>query len=366
MSESATVEVTLQGDAPISETTGNVVKGRPDIISIDNKDFNKWADKQLGLIPDPTDPAEMAKAELVKVEAEKAARLAEETETAPPPELPSTANEGDRKGPHVFFKGKWVHKNNQNYRFHVKTAEAEAARNEAKVSRETAEAARREAAELRAKYEPPKPDTPDPEPLPAQFTDVAEYAKAIKEWTADNTRREDAKKIATENAAKAQEHAAKAWGERWTAATEAIPDFKETIESSPLRISDELRDATFESEFGPEIRYHLAKNPDYAEKIAGMTVAGMLKEVGRMEDRFEAGTVPGIPVNRGGAAKPSTKSADAPAKTTPVAEISRAPAPISPVTGDSGSGIVLSGSDPVPKNMSYESWKAARSTGRIR
>lgn len=355
MSESATVEVTLPGEKPLSETTGNVVKGRPDIISVDNKDFDKWADRQLGLEVIEPDPADAAKQELVKVEAEKAARLAEEAETPAPPELPETANEGERKGAHVFFKGKWVHKNNQNYRFHVKTEEARTAQSEAKVSRETAEAARREAAELRAKYEPPKTEA-DPEPLPAQFTDVAEYAKALKEWTADNTRREDAKKSAQEQVARQQEAAVKAWTERWEAATESIPDFKETIENSPLRISDELRDATFESDFGPEIRYHLAKNPDLAEKIAKMTVAGMLKEVGKLEDKFETGSIPG----KGGAAKPSTKSAAQPA------EISRAPAPINPVKAGADSGLLLSGTDTVPASMNYETWKAARQSGRIR
>lgn len=367
MPEPVKVETILQGSEPLS------VKNRPDIISVDNANFNEWADRKLGLIPTPE---EAAAAELVKVEAEKAARLAaekadkeaDEAGTEPPaeivpPDLPVDAKEGDRVGSRVYFKGKWVHKNNQNYRFHVKTAEAESARNEAKAERERAAAATARVEALTAKYEPPKSNVEEPEPQIAQFANMQDFLKSHTDWAGDKARREDSQKAAQERIAKQQEDATNGWNARWKAATENIPDFSEVIDASPLRISDELRDATFESEFGPQIRYHLAKNVDYAEKIGKMTVAGMLKELGKLEDKMAAGTI-----SYGSAAKPQSKSQDAPrAVAAPVAEISKAHPPITPLNGGTDeSGLMLRGSDPVPANMTYEQWKAARQARRIR
>jgi hypothetical protein len=225
-------------------------------------------------------------------------------------------------------------------------AKAEAARNEAKAAREAAEQAAREAAALKAKYEPVKTE-PDPEPQPGQFADVNEYSKALKDWTADQTRREDAAKAEQVRARQEAEKVGQAWQERQKAVKAEIEDYETTIAESAVKVSDQVRDAIVESDVGPQILYHLAKNPEVADRIAGMTVGRALREIGKIEASLEG-----------------SKETKAEAKVA-VAEVSKAPPPINPLKGANAPVVRLSGSDEVPKNLSYEQWKKLRQSGKI-
>jgi hypothetical protein len=53
-----------------------------------------------------------------------------------------------------------------------------------------------------------------------------------------------------------------AWGQRVKAAKAEMPDFDDMISSTDVTVSNEVRDAIFESDVGPRILYHLAENPD--------------------------------------------------------------------------------------------------------
>lgn len=327
-------------EAQVVETTvGKLQQQEPSRITVVTPDnFESYVDDQLGVKKET--PEEKAAAELAKVEAEKVARKAAESdvEADVAEHLPK-----DKKG-------------KLNERFSEltnarKAAEekAEKAAAEAKSNREARERAEQEAAALKAKYEPVKTEQ-DPEPLPAQFTDVTEYAKALKEWTVDNTRREDAKKAQVERQTREREEVGKAWTERQNAARKDIPDYDKTISESTVKVSDQVREAIIDSDAGPQILHHLAKNPDVAEKIGQMTVGRALKEIGRLE------------VSLG---KPETKEARAEVKTT-VAEISKAPAPITPLRGAGAPVVNLSGTDAVPSTMTYEDWKVLRRAGKIK
>lgn len=329
-------------------------KPRSDVVLVTPENFNAFVDEKLAKPDEPVieneneSPEDVAARELAEVEV--AAKAKTDAEAQP--------KEGDIDGSKVFFKGKWVAKHDFGYRLHVKTEEATkeaqekitAAETRAKTEREAREKAERTAAELKAKYEPPKSDDIGPEPLPSQFTNVEEYAKAIKEWTADATRVEDAKVRREETAKSERERTVKAWNEREAAIVTEIPDYQAIVSVSEVRVSNELRDAIMESDVGPKLRYHLATHPEVAESLAAMTVGRMLREVGKLE------------LSLGSADKPQTKSATEPVK---VAEISKAPAPITPLSGGGAAVTRLSGSDEVPKNMSYDQWKKLRQAGKI-
>lgn len=314
-----------------------VAKQEPSRITVVTPDnFQSYVDDQLGVKKET--PEEKAAAELVKVEEEKKARKAAETdvEADVAEHLPK-----DKKG-------------KLNERFSEitekkKAAEAKAAAAEAKVTeeRQAREKAEQEAAALKAKYEPVKTEQ-DPEPQPTQFTDVNEYAKALKEWTADNTRREDAKKAQEQRVANEHAETVKAWSARQEAARKEIPDYDKTIAESAVKVSDQVRDAILESEAGPQILHHLAKNPDVAEKIGQMRLGSALREIGKLEATL-------------GKAEAPQKEA----KTT-VAEISKAPAPITPLRGANAPVANLSGTDVVPPAMDYDQWKKLRQAGKIR
>lgn len=218
---------------------------------------------------------------------------------------------------------------------------------ERKAAADRAEKAEREAAELRAKYEPPKTDELGPEPQPSQFSDVGEYAKALKYWTAESVRIENVKKEREEANKRAQEALQASWQKSLEAAKKDIPDFDDVIAKSEVKVSDQVRDAILESEVGAHILHHLAKNPDEAERIGKLTVGRALKEIGKLEDRLS---------------KPAKSDATGETK---IAEISKAPPPISPLKGanaPTGNKVDADGNF----YGSYEEYKRLRQAGKIK
>lgn len=229
-------------------------------------------------------------------------------------------------------------------------AKAEAAEARAAELSEKHAASERLAAELKAKYEPPKPDILGPEPQPSQFTDVNEYSKALKEWTADKVRL-DIKKESDERAAKEyKERIEKQWSEGATKAMKEIPDFAETVGKSKVAISPEAELAIKEDENGPYIVYHLAQNPEFADKLNKMSIPAMNREIGKLSAKF---------------AKPASGQQAATMPIGKIAEISKAPAPITPARGQASDAPNLLSSDGT-FHGSYQDWKREREAGRIK
>jgi hypothetical protein len=233
-----------------------------------------------------------------------------------------------------------------------KVAEADAAkaRDEAKAARDRAELAERQAAELRAKYEPPKPDELGPEPTRAQFANDAEFALALKDWAGESAIRERDHK---EAAAKIE----RAWNERQAAVRAEVPDYDAVIAAgSNLVVSNEVRDAILESEQGPKILHHLAKNPDLVEELKRLPARSAVLRIGKLDAKFEAEKPQ---------ASASTTKVEPAKPVTAATEISRAPAPISPLKG----GDTSTASAPIDSNGvyhgDYATWKRLRAEGKI-
>lgn len=264
--------------------------------------------------------------------------------------------EGDTQGAKVFFRGKWVPKHDFDYRLHVKTEEKTKAEQDARQDAETklkaertrADNATREATELRAKYEPPKPDELGPEPRVEQFANPAEWGKALKEWQADATRREEGAKVR-------QAERTATWNKAMEAARKEIADFDAVInEGAAILLSKPVTEAVTDTDAGPRILHHLAKNPDVADALNKMPVGRMLREIGKLEASFA----------KGAEKPPAVELPAKPAAT--VAEVSRAPAPITPIRGAAAGVVTLKGSDDVPSNWTFEDWKAAYVAGKIK
>lgn len=281
---------------------------RPDITVVTSENMDAYVNEQLG-IPAADDPEAVAAKELAELEAKQAeAAEAKKAEEEPAHDLGDQVPE-EKKGK--------LNKRFSELTQARKDAEAKAAKeaDDAKAAKEEAAAARREAAELKAKYEPPKSAEIGPEPQPAQFNDVGEYAKALKDWAADNAIRERAAAEAQEQARKADETKVQNWKERQTAIKAEIPDYEAVISASTLTVSDQMKEAIVESDVGPAILYHLATHPEENAAIAALTVGQMLKRIGRLE----------VSLSKAAETKP----------TTPIAHVSKAPAPITPLRGAS-------------------------------
>ena len=135
------------------------------------------------------------------------------------------------------------------------------------------------------------------------------------------------------------------WSNRVNDFRAKTPDFDDLVGSADVVVSNEVRDAIFESEVGPQLLYHLAENPDIAKKLQGLSPISALRMIGKLEAKFEEA--------------PTSNPKETVAKT------SKAPPPISPIKA-AANGPVTELDDNRQFHGSYQAWKAARLAGRIR
>jgi hypothetical protein len=180
----------------------------------------------------------------------------------------------------------------------------------------------------------------DGKPSASQFDDAFEYAEALAKWSADNALRQ-------RDAQDAQRKQQDSWNAKLEKAKAEYDDWDDVVPKSKVIVRDEIRDSILESDVGPQILYALASDNDYAKELAAMPIIKALKELGKLEAKFEA-------------------VAEKPAKTVqePVSR-SKAPSPIRPLTGGRAGADVL-----VDTNGEFmgtpSQWKAARLAGKIR
>lgn len=230
-------------------------------------------------------------------------------------------------------------------RFSQITKERESAREEARRERELRESLEVQVRELKNKAQPSAEPKFDSEPKPEQFTDMYEYQQALVDYRVDQRLGEEKQKEANAKAEAERMKVINTWAKRVETAKAEIPDFEDMVGSADVAVSNEVRDAIFESDVGPRVLYHLAENPDIAEKLNGMTMTAALRMIGKLEAQFEK------------------KSDDQLSKT--VVNKSKAPAPINPIRSAANGRDVNLTSDG-QFHGSYQAWKAARLAGRIR
>jgi len=235
-------------------------------------------------------------------------------------------------------------------RFSELTKQREAARQEAQREREAREALEARLQALEQSSQPQKAsEQPDEEPQPHQFSDAFEYAKALAEFTAEKALKERDKQEAQRKADEEKQKVMTAWAQKVEAAKAELPDFDAMIQSSDVVVNDAVRDAILESDVGPQLLYHLAENPEIAEKLSTSSVPSALRQLGKLEAKLEKAVE----------TQPETK----PSK--PVAKKSNAPEPIKPLRGASVATDVPMDSDG-QFHGTFAQWKAARQAGKIR
>ena len=232
-------------------------------------------------------------------------------------------------------------------RFSELTKQREEARKEAQREREARESLEQRLRDLENANKPaPKADL-DAKPQPHQFNDAFEYAEALAEYTAEKALQDRERAEEERKAAEARSKQIEAWNKRQADYMAELPDYQDMIESSDVKVSDPIRDAIIDSEVGPRILYHLAENPEFADKINGMSVISALREIGKLEAKFE-----------------KSKEAET-EKPKAVAKKSNAPEPIKPLKASSAATDVQVDSDG-QFHGTYAQWREARRAGKIR
>lgn len=237
----------------------------------------------------------------------------------------------------------------QNPKLEKRFSELTRQRKEAEAKAETERQAREELEKRLAAYEnqraPASTESQgNREPQPEDFKDAFDYAKALAKWSADEALAKRDLEVKQKEVESQKAKVMQTWQEKLEATKAELPDYEDMVASSTVTVNDTVRDAIIESDIGPRILYELASNDELAEKLSGLSTAGALKLIGKLEAQFEKASEP---------VKAEKKT---------VAAKSNAPEPIRPLRSTGGvADVVLDGD-----NLSYQQWKAARKAGKIR
>jgi hypothetical protein len=138
------------------------------------------------------------------------------------------------------------------------------------------------------------------------FDDIEKYAEARAKYESDLT----VKRLETERQTKTQreqqEQLVESWETKAARADGKYEDFDEVV--GDLKPDTYWKLAIMEAENGEDIAYHLGKNPKEAQRINALPPLSQIREIGRLEAKLAAEPQ-----------KPKTPS--------------KAPAPITPITG---------------------------------
>lgn len=138
--------------------------------------------------------------------------------------------------------------------------------------------------------------------------DESKYAQAVSEYTRAEARREAENVLKSERDRQEAERRTQTWKQKADEFAKSKPDFYELINDPTLPITAEMAQAVQESEIGPELADHLARNREVAEQVARLSGSQLALALGRIEGRLMA--------QKEIAARPA-----------PVPQITKAPAP---------------------------------------
>lgn len=128
---------------------------------------------------------------------------------------------------------------------------------------------------------------PAPKPTPDQFSDYGEYVEALTDWKAEQA---VAKRMAQDSERKVAETRVQTFEQRMAEARKTIADFDDVVMSSTTPLANHVGEALQESEHGPALAYHFAKNPDVLMRLNGMDEKAANREIGRLEAMLSSQT----------------------------------------------------------------------------
>jgi hypothetical protein len=166
---------------------------------------------------------------------------------------------------------------------------------------------------------------PPAKPTPEKFGSYDEYVEALADWKADQ--KIDARlKDRDERDSKrtAEQTRRQQWNERASKALEKIPDLDSVLAASQTEVAPHVYEAIYESELGPQVAYHLEKNPEIAERLNRLPASAAAREIGRIEADILRAETPATD-------KGDETTADAEVEAPPPPKRTKAPPPPTPV-----------------------------------
>jgi len=252
----------------------------------------------LSLAPAP------AAAEPAAAPTPPAAAPADAAAAAPPPAVGEGEGTGEESKDTTppWMKAEITKERNRRRDAELKVADAE---------RRAAEATARLDEALKLAAKPPVTTDPagttDLRPARESFDDPQAYDEALIEWSSRRAAAATAaetKKAAEEAAAAGAEEARKVaeqaqvevmrttWETNRAKALEQLPDYAEVAENPAVQISMAMASVITTRPDGPQIAYHLGKNPELAAKIAALTPPQAVFELGLIAAELKLSKAP--------------------------------------------------------------------------
>lgn len=129
-------------------------------------------------------------------------------------------------------------------------------------------------------------------PTPDKYDDYGDYVEALTDW---KTEQAVAKRMEQDSTRKVAETRSQTFAERQIATRAVLPDYDAVVGASEASISNHVGEALMESDRGPELAYHFAKNPDVLQNLNGMTPMQAAREIGKLEATLPIKTAPVVP-----------------------------------------------------------------------
>lgn len=136
-------------------------------------------------------------------------------------------------------------------------------------------------------------------PNPENYTDYTQYVEALSDYKAAEKVNEALGKRdqdqVSQAEAKVREYQNEVLSERLSQVRKDLPDFDAVVGASdivfPAHVMESIQDADL------KIAYHLAKNPDVAKRLAGMSQREADREIGRLEAKLDKQPIVTKPVS---------------------------------------------------------------------
>lgn len=206
-------------------------------------------------------------------------------------------------------------------------------------------------AKTKSRPEPAKtPAAEEQEPKPEDFKTVGEYIDAAVKFGVKKARAEELAAEARKREEETQAARAAEFVKRLNTAREKYSDFDIALQSlvgtEMDRVHSDVVEAIRESEHGPDLLYHLAKNRDVLDRLRKLSPSRFIAELGKLEAKWEQSPAPAANGNGQKLSDIGTTPAAAPA-------VSRAPAPIATLAGDKSTVV-----NKDPSKMSFQELRA--------
>ena len=117
-------------------------------------------------------------------------------------------------------------------------------------------------------------------PVPENFEKYDDYIDALTDWKAEQA---VSKRLEQDATRKVVETRAQTFTERQAQFRQQVSDYDDVVGGSDTPLATHVAEVLQESELGPQLAYHFAKNPSVLLNLNSMTPVAAAREIGKLE-----------------------------------------------------------------------------------